>query len=85
MAMRMALSITLFNVGHVNRHSLSDCHFQHKTTKVLFHTPPNRKNIDELVKLYILSTGAMVVALHVTKDTCKVYLDVARLVLCLHG
>ena len=37
----MALSITLSNAGHVNRHSLHDCHFQHMSAKVLFHTTPN--------------------------------------------
>ena len=36
------LSITLSNVGHLNYHSRSDRHFQHRTPKVLFRTHPNR-------------------------------------------
>ena len=32
----MTLSVTISNVGHVNYHSLSERHFQHRTAKVLF-------------------------------------------------
>ena len=38
---RMALSITLSYIGHLNYHSLSDRRFQHMTAMVLFHTHPN--------------------------------------------
>ena len=38
----MTLSVTISNVGHINCHSRSHRHFQHRTAKVLFHSHPNR-------------------------------------------
>ena len=38
----MTLKVTISNVGHVNCHSRSHRHFQHRTARVLFHTHPNR-------------------------------------------